>query len=208
MRQPGLLVLTVAAAVIIGAVRLYGVGRPTASRNSAAEGVYLTRAEVIERSRQLTGRLWPERQNVQMKPDLTVAAWDVRLPLSLRHAVSPVWLVTCEDIHGGALGTITWNAASGELRRVIARPNDITEADMPSPVMKPKQVRRLTRQWLRGLVGRNTGETWNEIGERARPRAVISDWVSEGRKAHLSVSSVTGELIVFCITHGSLAANR
>ena len=194
---------------IVAIVLLYLVAFEPQRRLAAGDppmGLRLSRAETMMRAHELAGRLWPDRRNVQLSPEFTQTPIGMAPPGASIEPVKAAWQVTCEDIRGVTLGTITWNAQTGDLMSIVAGCVSAGEPIASFPKMKRAESHKVSQQWMRELAGPRNGAVWRELAEKSGSKLVLSEWVARDRKAHLYVNSTSGELAAFRMTASPLHA--
>ena len=189
--------LAVGVTTVVTATYLLAFG-PARSHPAAplALTTRLSEADALARTRPIVANLWPARQDVQMVPDLAISQGGMCSPMQPNDTITAAWQVVCEDLRGHPIGTITLNAANGELLSIVAGPEAAARADMSFPEMKPLEARKIMRQWIKSLLVTGSGDTWREVRERKRTGTYISDWRKAGRMVHLTVNARTGSLAI------------
>ena len=189
--------LAASATVAVALIYLFAFGpgrfRVTGEPGLAAR---ISEAAILERTRPLVANLWPDLQNVQLTPELALIPDGICSPIHPKPPITAAWMMVCENTRGRPLGTITWNAASGDLLSIVAGTATPCGSEMAFPQMKPTEARKVMHQWIRELAALSSGAAWLEIGARSEKNVFISDWRAGERTAHLSVNSWTGDLIV------------
>ncbi len=192
---------TIAAfiAVWLLAIWIPRIGRPMAA-------VRVSQAEAMASTRSLVKRLWPERQIVDLTPELTSVRQCVKSSNAQGTSSPSTWQISCEDALGAPAGTIMWNASNGALISIFAGCATPNSGDAPLAQINRSDMRKLLRQWMHDLVGSRPGGPWHEASVRTHLNMVTSDWVAARQTARLCVNSCTGELIVFrLISDGPIA---
>jgi hypothetical protein len=203
MRRHAWIAVILAAAAALAFLGVRGRQRQ-ADQDYLALGLQVSQAEAVAKTRSLGTRIWPDLQNLGLSPELMVTR-GVHSPVTWRDAAPNAWQVLCEDSRGYCLGTITWDAATGELISVVAGRPVSHQRDASYPDMSRAEMRGLERQWIRDLSTALREGSWRQTRETAESHSVNSDWASTGRTAHLSVNMQTGELVLF---HVSEAGER
>jgi hypothetical protein len=74
------------------------------------------------------------------------------------------------------------------------------DAAMEYPKMKPAEVRKVLRQWMKELPNPRPATTWRKVSERTSNNGVISEWATSDRTALLNINVRSGELISYRIS--------
>jgi hypothetical protein len=190
----------IAAAGIVAIVLVYltaFVPKKHIAIEDAPLGMRLKRADTIERARSLAGYLWPNSQNVQIVAEYTQVKLGVASPYSPSEPVSSAWLVGCDDARGNALGTFIWNAQTGDLISIVAGSSSSIDPNSGYPRMKPKEIHKVTKQWMNEIAPQQPGAPWREVSETIAENVVSSEWATKDRIAQLHINPTSGELITF-----------
>jgi len=196
MKQQKWLAVAGAAATVLIYLTAF-VPRRRAVAEDAPMGMSLKRAQTIERARALAGHLWPNLRNVQISAEFTQVKLGLSSPYDSSEPVTSAWFVGCDDARGTPLGTIIWNARTGDLMSIVAGSSSSIDTNSVYPRMKAPEIHRVLKQWIKEIAPRASDAPWREVSETIAETVVTSEWVAKDRTAQLHINPTSGELVTF-----------